>query len=90
MGLDVRLYSEDDQELELKENIDEGIDFNIDEINKVLPEEAVMNDEELEDFSTEDLDGEEPLNDDDLLDDELFDNDLAKDNLLNDDDIIDE
>ena len=90
LGLDVRLYSEDDQELELKENIDEGIDFNIDEINKVLPEEAVMNDEELEDFSTEDLDGEEPLNDDDLLDDELFDNDLAKDNLLNDDDIIDE
>ena len=90
LGLDVRLYSEDDQELELKENIDEGIDFNIDEINKVLPEEAVMNDEELEDFSTEELDEEEPLNDDDLLDDELFDNDLGKDNLLNDDDIIDE
>ena len=90
LGLDVRLYSEDDQELELKENIDEGIDFNIDEINKALPEEAIMNDEDLEDFSTEDLDDEEPLNDDDLLDDEMFDNDLGKDNLLNDDDIIDE
>ncbi len=25
------LYSEDDKELELKENIDDGIDFNLDE-----------------------------------------------------------
>ncbi len=31
LGLDVRLYSEDNQELELKENIEDGIDFNIDE-----------------------------------------------------------
>ena len=91
LGLDVRLYSEDDQELELKENIDEGIDFNLEELNKVLPEEdAVVNDEELEDFSTEELDDEEPLDEDDLLDDEMFDSDLGKDNLLNDDDIIDE
>ena len=91
LGLDVRLYSEDDQELELKENIDEGIDFNLEELNKVLPEEeAVVNDEELENFSTEELDDEEPLDEDDLLDDEMFDNDLGKDNLLNDDDIIDE
>ena len=91
LGLDVRLYSEDDQELELKENIDEGIDFNLEELNKVLPEEdAVVNDEELEDFSTEELDDEEPLDEDDLLDDEMFDSDLGKDNILNDDDIIDE
>ena len=91
LGLDVRLYSEDDQELELKENIDEGTDFNLEELNKVLPEEdAVVNDEELEDFSTEELDDEEPLDEDDLLDDEMFDSDLGKDNLLNDDDIIDE
>ena len=90
LGLDVRLYSEDDQELELKENIDEGIDFNLEELNKVLPEEAAVNDEDLEEFSTEELDDEEPLDEDDLLDDEMFDNNLGKDNLLNDDDIIDE
>ena len=90
LGLDVRLYSEDDQELELKENIDEGIDFNLEELNKVLPEETAVNDEDLEEFSTEELDDEEPLDEDDLLDDEMFDNDLGKDNLLNDDDIMDE
>ena len=53
LGLDVRLYSEDDKELELKENIDEGIDFNLEELNKVLPEETAVNDEDLEEFSTE-------------------------------------
>lgn len=90
LGLDVRLYSEDDKELELKENIDEGIDFNLEELNKVLPEETAVNDEDLEEFSTEELDDEEPLDEDDLLDDEMFDNDLWKDNLLNDDDIMDE
>ena len=90
LGLDVRLYSEDDKELELKENIDEGIDFNLEELNKVLPEETAVNDEDLEEFSTEELDDEEPLDEDDLLDDEMFDNDLGKDNLLNDDDIMDE
>src|SRR5699024_7563041 len=31
LGLDVRLLSPDNQELELKENIDDGIDFNIDD-----------------------------------------------------------
>ena len=76
LGLDVRLYSEDDKELELKENIDEGIDFNLEELNKVLPEETAVNDEDLEEFSTEELDDEEPLDEDDLLDDEMFDNDL--------------
>ena len=90
LGLDVRLYSEDDKELELKENIDEGIDFNLEELNKVLPEETAVNDEDLEEFSTEELDDEELLDEDDLLDDEMFDNDLGKDNLLNDDDIMDE
>ena len=63
---------------------------NIEELNKVLPEETAVNDEDLEEFSTEELDDEEPLDEDDLLDDEMFDNDLGKDNLLNDDDIIDE
>lgn len=30
LGLDIKLYSEDNKELELKENIEDGIDFNFD------------------------------------------------------------
>ena len=103
LGLDVRLYSEDNQELELKENIDEGIDFNLDRDKK---EKISFTDEELADgFEEEDLEGEdsdelldedEIYDEDDMLDDEdaladeteIYDNDLAEDNLGNDNDII--
>ena len=86
LGLDVRLYSKDDEELELKENIEEGIDFNLED-KDVLPdpEEAVLDDEEL---------SEEFIEDEILLDDEddsnIFDNELAEDNLENDDDSFEE
>ena len=96
LGLDVRLFSEDDEELELKENIEEGIDLNLEDLNKVLPDEnAIVDEEEVAgDFIEEDFDEDE----EDSLDEEeavieeseIFDNDLATDNLLNDDDIIDE
>ena len=93
LGLDVRLYSEDDEELELKENIDEGIDLNLEDLNKVMPEEdTVIDEEEISgDFIEEDF--EEDLNEDELAleeDSEIFDNDLATDNLMNDKDILDE
>ena len=93
LGLDVRLLSPDNQELELKENIDDGIDFNIDDKktgNEVLDvndlhdgyeEEAVMDDEEQEDDEAL----FEELSDDEI---ELADTDLGEDNLLNDEDII--
>ena len=86
LGLDVRLYSKDDEELELKENIEEGIDFNLED-KDVLPdpEEAVLDDEEL---------SEEFIEDEILLDDEddsnIYDNELAEDNLENDDDSFEE
>ena len=95
LGLDVRLLSPDNQELELKENIDDGIDFNIDDKktgNEVLDmndlhdgyeEEAVMDDEEQEDDEAL----FEELSDDEI---ELGDTDLGMDNLLNDQDIIDD
>ena len=43
LGLDVRLLSPDNEELELKENIDDGIDFNIDD-KKVGNDVVDMND----------------------------------------------
>ena len=93
LGLDVRLYSEDDEELELKENIEEGIDLNLEDLNKVIPEEeAVVDEEEISgDFIEEDFD-EDIIDDEEIAieEDEIFDNDLATDNLLNDEDILDE
>jgi len=88
LGLDVRLYSENDEELELKENIDDGIDFNLEENKEVLPDEmAIPDEDELEDdMLLEDEDGE-LLEEDELLD---FDSELAEENLENDNDSYEE
>ncbi len=95
LGLDVRLLSPDNQELELKENIDDGIDFNIDDkkmgsdvidmndLHDGYEEEAVLADEEQEDDETL----FEELSDEEI---ELADTDLGMDNLLNDQDILDD
>ena len=95
LGLDVRLLSPDNQELELKENIDDGIDYNIDDkkagdsvldendLHDGYEEEAVEDDEEQEDDEAL----FEDLSDDEI---ELGDTDLGEDNLLNDQDIIDD
>ena len=103
LGLDVRLYSEDNQELELKENIEEGIEYDPSQEQKALQEEEVIADGDLDNYveeTSDDVlleDDEDSLDDgnDELfegLDDEgeefLFDNDLANDNMDNDDDII--
>ena len=94
LGLDVKLYSEDNRELELKENIDEGIDFNLDREKSTLEEETVLENDELEGaYIEEDLeDSEELFNTDDLLDedDEIFDSELAMDNIENDEDLPEE
>lgn len=95
LGLDVRLYSNDNVELELKEHIEDGIDFNLDKA-KSLDEESVVDESELEDSYTE---ADEDLEDDSLFDSSLsdeaddlmiFDNDLAEDNLLDEQDEFDE
>ena len=104
LGLDIKLYSEDNQELELKENIEDGIEYDPEKEKKILSEDDVINNEELEDgyieegeMTEEDEESEEDdENDNDEffeeLDDEgeeeIFDNDLANDNLDNDEDII--
>ena len=88
LGLDVRLYSGDNEELELKEHIDEGIDYEEAKVG-----ENVLEQDDLEDsYITVDEDGEEVFNgDNDELfteledtDEEFFDSDLADDNLDND------
>ena len=101
LGLDVRLYSEDNQELELKENIEDGIEYDPEKEKKYLAEEEVVAEGDLSDGYSEDVDDdvlldEEEVEDSDELfgdlddedDDAIFDNDLANDNLDNDDDII--
>ncbi len=101
LGLDVRLLSEDNQELELKENIEDGIDFNnIEESKKYT--DTVLDESELEDgYIEENEDGEmvdEELGEEadslfaDLDDDEVLldDTDLGEDNLLNDQDLLDD
>ena len=93
LGLDVRLYSEDDRELELTENIDDGIDFNLDENKPLVTDEEKMEDEGPLDEDML-LDDEDLPEDDEIMEDEdNFENlsdDLAEDNLENDNDSYEE
>ena len=68
LGLDIRLYTKDDVELELKENIEDGIDFNIEDkkaLTDNVVDEAEMQDGYSEASEDSDLDDSES--------DELFD-----------------
>ena len=90
LGLDVRLYTKDDVELELKEHIEDGIDINLDK-NKNLDEEQIVDESELEDSyidADEDDDNDEGGMDDGNVDDDMFDaiGDDAEDLMLEDDD----
>ncbi len=67
LGLDVKLYSEDDEELELKEHIDEGIEYNPEEDSKLDLENSDL--EEIIDLDDILIEETEELNDDS---DELF------------------
>ena len=98
LGLDIKLYTDDNEELELKEHIEDGIDYEETADGKTLTEDDVLIHEDLEDgyseedgemIDDEDEDSDELFDDDDLDDEEsIYDNDLANDNLDNDDDII--
>ena len=94
LGLDVRLYSEDNQELELKENIEDGIEYDPEKDNKYLAEDEVVAEDDLKDGYVEAeeddilLDDENDSENDELfenLDDEddeaIFDSDMSEDNL---------
>ena len=93
LGLDVRLLSANNEELELKENIEDGIDYNIDdkkvgndvldlnELNDGYEEDAVLADEEEEDDEAL----FEELSDDEI---DIGDTDLDDEYIISDDDII--
>ena len=92
LGLDIRLY-DNDNELELKEDIEDAVDFNLDEHKKMISGENsdVALDSEIEENYVDDEEDDELLGDDEDLDDELEDdyeddfeeNDLADDNIEN-------
>ncbi len=92
LGLDVRLYSNDNKEIELKEHIDEGIDFNL----QREKQQNILLQDELESGYEEELDSDEDdelFEEEDLLDEDdilMDDSDLAHDNMLNDEDILTE
>jgi DNA-directed RNA polymerase subunit beta len=90
LGLDVKLYTKENEELEIKENIDEGIDY-VPDNKKLLDEDEVAVDEEIDDNYIEDDeadydDDEEDEDSDEFFqgldedenDDSIFDNDLDK------------
>ena len=91
LGLDMKLYNKDNQEVELKENIEEGIDFNLERDHKedlrVLDDELTSEGyEEVTDDDMDELyDGEDILDD---IDEQLFDSDLAEDNIDSDEDLL--
>ena len=91
LGLDVRLYSKDDKELELTENIEDGIDFNLEENKPLVTKEELMEEDLLDQDML--LNEEEPEEDEELKEDDNFDDlgsDLAEDNLENDNDSYEE
>ena len=97
LGLDMKLYNKENEEVELKENIEEGIDFNLErethnEEIKALDDEITTDGfEEIDEMDEEIDDDNEDIFDNDLLDDDtIFDNDLAEENINNDEDLLDE
>ena len=91
--LDIRLYTKDDKELELKENIEDGIDFNIDD--KKAIDDTIVNEDEIKDSYIEaDEETEDGADSDELFsaidDDESFDEDVYNEDGMSDDLMIDD
>ena len=83
LGLDIRLYSDKGSEIELKEDIDDGVDFNV--INDSKPSgETVVDENELKDGYTET--DEESEDNDNLFEDlsEESDDGLISEDYLDD------
>ena len=80
LGLDVRLYSEDNQELELKEDVDEGVEYDPSKEKEILSEDEVLEKKDLDGYSEE---SEEDDNDD-SFDEEQNELDDGNDELFED------
>ena len=70
LGLDIRLYSDKNTEIELKEDIDDGVDFNVVNNDTKPNEETVLDENELQDGYTE---TDEHSEDNDSIFDDLSD-----------------
>ena len=89
LGLDIKLYSGDNKELELKEDIEDGIDFNPEEDKKILESETLVTEDELQDGYSDEEELDDINDSDDFFEElgeeegeeDIFDNDLAEDNL---------
>jgi DNA-directed RNA polymerase subunit beta len=82
LGLDMRLYTEDDQEIELKEDIDDNTSYSSVENKSSMDENTVIDESELQDGYSEA--GEDA---DEFEDDEVFsDIDDSDDDIIYDDD----
>ena len=97
LGLDLRLYTKDDKELELKENIEDGIDFNIEDkkaIDDAIVDESeikdnyIETDENIENDNQESDEIFEPIDDDDSFDNAEYDD--YEDSELDEDDFSDD
>ena len=93
LGLDIRLLSADNKELELKENIDDGIDFNIDD--KKVGDSVLDKNDLHEGYEEEAVEADKKEEDDETLFEELSDdeiklNDVEENTIITDEDIIDE
>ena len=87
LGLDIKLFSENNEELELKEHIEDGIEFNENEDTKALQNgEDVLVSEDLDDgYYEEDEMIDEEEDSDELFNEEDIDDDES---IYGDDDII--
>ena len=95
LGLDIRLYTKDDVELELKENIEDGIDFNIEDkkvIDDTVVDESEIKDSYIEADEGSDIDGEDndelfTMGDEsfDDIDGDSYDEDNLSDEMMIDD-----
>ena len=91
LGLDIKLYTQDNQEIQLKEDIEDAVSFSNIE-NKSLNEDSVIDEDELSDGYTEE---DEDSDDETLYDDmDNIDEDMLigenEDNILEDENILDD
>ena len=77
LGLDIKLYSDTNEELELKEHIEDGIDYEETEKDRALTEDDVLIHEDLENGYEEEemVDNEDEEDSDELFDDDNLDDD---------------
>ena len=94
LGLDIRLYTKDDKELELKENIEDGIDFNIE--NKKVEDDTIVDESEIKDSyieADEDSESDEiftSIDDEDSFDEETFDEETFTEDSFEEDELSDD